>query len=91
LQVDPDTGGELGWFPRGYLFLPEIETAAFDLQPGEYSPVIKTAYGYHIVYVIERDAHHPLSPDAQIKEDRSFLETWLEDKRSKSQIQIIVN
>jgi len=91
LQVDPDTGGELGWFPRGYLFLPEIEKAAFDLQPGNYSPVIKTTYGYHIVYVIERDANHPLSPDAKIKADRSFLESWLGNKRSQSQIQTIVN
>ncbi len=91
LQVDPDTGGELGWFPRGYLFLPEIETAAFDLQPGNYSPIIKTDYGYHIVYLIERDANHPLSPDAQIKANRAFLETWLKTKRSQSQIQMIVN
>jgi len=91
LQVDPDTGGELGWFPRGYLFLPEIEKAAFDLQPGKYSPVIKTSYGYQIIYVIERDPNHPLSPDAQIKADQAFLETWLENKRSQSQIQIIVN
>ena len=91
LQVDPDTGGELGWFPRGYLFLPEIESAAFDLQPGSYSPIIHTSYGYHIVYVIERDANHPLSPDEQIKANHAYLETWLEDKRGQSQIQMIVN
>ena len=91
LQVDPDTGGELGWFPRGYLFLPEIETAAFALQAGSYSPIIKTTYGYHIVYLIERDANHPLSPDEQIKANRDFLETWLKDQRSQSQIQVIVN
>lgn len=91
LQVDPDTGGELGWFPRGYLFLPEIEAAVFDLQPGEFSPIIKTAYGYHIIYLIERDAKHPLAPDAQAKANQAFLDSWLENKRSQSQIQIIVN
>ncbi len=90
VQVDPDSGGELGWFPHNYLFLPEIETAAFSLQPGKYSEIIKTSYGYHIVYVIERDANHPLAPDARLQAQRLFLKTWLTDRRTKSQVEILV-
>ena len=90
LQVDPDSGGELGWFPRGYLLLPEIENAAFALQPGHYSPIIKTAYGYQIIYVIERDANHPLSPDALQKAQSVYLQNWLKDRRAQSQIEILV-
>lgn len=89
LQVDPTTGGELGWFGRGTLFLPDVEAAAFELKPGEYSSILKTSYGYHIVYVIERDANHPLAPDAQIKAKRATLDEWLDTQRSQGKIQII--
>ena len=91
LKVDPDSGGELGWFPRGYLFLPEIENAAFSLEPGKYSPVIKTTYGYHIVYLIERDAKHPLSPDAILQAQRSLIAAWLKEQRAQSRVEILVN
>jgi peptidyl-prolyl cis-trans isomerase C len=90
LQVDPDTGGEMGWFPKGYLFLPEIEKAAFDLKTGQYSAIIKTTYGYHIVFVIERDANHPLAPDALQKAQQAAFDQWLKDTRSKAQVEVLV-
>jgi hypothetical protein len=54
-------GGDLGWFARGWLAVPEIEAAAFALAPGEISPVIEASDGFHIVRTIERDADRPLS------------------------------
>jgi peptidyl-prolyl cis-trans isomerase C len=90
IQMDPESGGELGWFPRNYLFLPEIETAAFNLQPGKYSAIIKTSYGYHIVFVAERDSTRPLAPDARLQAQRDFLRTWLTDRRAQSQIEILL-
>lgn len=42
-------GGSLGIFPRGTM-VPEFEKALQALKPGEISPVIQTAYGYHIIY-----------------------------------------
>jgi parvulin-like peptidyl-prolyl isomerase len=45
---DPITQGDLGWLPRNYLTTPELEQAAFSLQPGEYSQVIETSLGFHI-------------------------------------------
>ncbi len=88
--VDPTTGGDLGWFPRGYLLLPEIEKAAFELQPGTYSQIIKTAYGYQIIYVEERDGQHPLSADARRSIQRQMLQNWLQEQRSQAKIQILV-
>ncbi len=88
--VDPDTGGDLGWFPQGYLLLPEIEKAAFDLKPGQYSPVIHTAYGYQIIYVIERDSQHPLSADARQALQQQLLDTWLKEQTTQAKIEILV-
>jgi peptidyl-prolyl cis-trans isomerase C len=88
--VDPDTGGDLGWFPKGYLVLPEIEAAAFALQAGQYSEVIKTTYGYQIVYVEERDNQHPLSADARRLIQQQLLENWLKDQHAQSKIEITI-
>ena len=87
--VDPDTGGDLGWFPQGYLLLPEIEKTAFDLQPGQYSPIIKTAYGYQIIFMIERDSQHPLSTDARRVLQQQLLTSWLKEQYSSSKIEIL--
>jgi peptidyl-prolyl cis-trans isomerase C len=83
---DPNTGGELGWFPRGYLLEPELEDVAFSLEPGQHSGVIATEVGYHILMVLERDPQHPLSPDAYLVMQEKALEDWLKQKRNESDI-----
>lgn len=89
-EYDVLTGGDLGWFPAGYLLQPDVETAAFSLQPGQFSPIIPTSYGYHIVYVIERDPDYPLSPQTLLFMQHQGMEKWLAEKRSQSSIEIIV-
>jgi peptidyl-prolyl cis-trans isomerase C len=88
-QIDP-TGGELGWFPRGYLTLPEIETAAFELQAGQYSEVIETAFGYHIVQVIAHETAQPVSADVRRFLQHKALQSWLEEQRTSSQVEILL-
>ena len=88
--IDPATLGDLGWFPRGYLTMPKVEQAAFELQPGEYSQVIETEIGYHIVQVIERDPNRPLDPDARLVLESRALENWLEKRKAESEITILL-
>ena len=84
-------GGDLGWFPRGILTVPEVEAAAFALQPNQTSGVIHSALGYHIVRVIERDPARPLSPAAlQILWSRAY-QAWLDAQMSGAVIQKFVS
>ncbi len=84
---DPLTGGDLGWFPRGYLTQPAIEEAAFALQAGQYSEVIHTDFGYQIVYVSEIDDVHPLSEDALNQFQHQALSQWIADRITTSTIE----
>jgi peptidyl-prolyl cis-trans isomerase C len=83
--VDPVTRGDLGWFPRGYLPDKSIEQAAFALQPGQVSDVIKTDLGYHIIKVIERE-NRPLAPDALLALQAGAVQDWVTQQRTQSRI-----
>jgi|YNPNPStandDraft_1061719.scaffolds.fasta_scaffold09280_3 peptidyl-prolyl cis-trans isomerase C len=86
-QYDPLLGGDLGWFPRGYLTQPVVEEAVFQLQPGQYTPVIKSAIGFHIVLVLERTVK-PLEQDARRMIQRQAVQDWVNKKRENSTIEI---
>jgi len=90
LKYDPLTGGDLGWFPRGYLPGKKLEEAAFSLQPEQYSAVIESPAGFHILQLLERDLQHPLSPDARLVLQTRSVVDWLVQRRSQSQIEIMV-
>jgi murein DD-endopeptidase MepM/ murein hydrolase activator NlpD/parvulin-like peptidyl-prolyl isomerase len=83
----PQTGGDLGWFPRGYLTQPGLDAAAFALQPGQLSPVIETALGFHILQVTAVQTGRLLTPEARRALQHRALKQWLADQRMQSRIE----
>lgn len=89
-EFNPDTGGYLGWVPRGYLLIPAVEEAVFNQPVGTYTGIIESDIGYHIVLVIDRE-ERPLSSDARLTLERQALYRWLEEKRENSTIEVLVD
>lgn len=83
---DRVTGGDLSWFPKGYLNEQAVEDAAFALQPGQISDVIKSSIGYHIIQVIARETR-PLSQSALLATQKKALSAWLENAARQSQVE----
>ena len=48
-----ENGGDLGWQKRGG-FVAAFEAAAYNLETNEYSDVVETEFGYHIIQLLER-------------------------------------
>ena len=93
-----ENGGDLGFFPRGRMAA-AFEEAAFALQPGQTSEIVRTQFGYHIIKVEERKAARALSVDeamVQAKQDLTQQQTYdryqqyVEKLRGKAKVEVLL-
>jgi foldase protein PrsA len=84
-----DSGGDLGWFSQ-ISMIPELAQAAFSLQPGQFSGVIATQFGYTIILVLDRQVR---DADANVimQRQQQALVALLDTKRSSAEIVYLVD
>jgi len=72
-------GGDLGTFGRGEM-LPELEKVAFSLKKGEVSEPLRTAFGYHLIWVRERQ----IGRQRPLEEVRAEVEKDLREAKARA-------
>lgn len=78
-----DKGGDIGEIGHGRT-VPQFETAAFDLKPGDLSEPVRTPFGYHIIQVESRS----VKPLAEVKED---ILTRLRQQGAPAVVEALIN
>ncbi|RIU92708.1 peptidylprolyl isomerase [Oceanobacillus picturae] len=90
-----ETDGELGFFGSGVMD-EAFEEAAFQLEVGEISDPVETAYGYHIIKVTDKtEAKEAVFEDVKDEIESTLYESkadteysiWLEEKMNEYEIE----
>jgi len=86
-----DRGGDLGVFTPGTM-VPEFETAVLAINPGEISPVVRTSFGFHVIY---RKPFSEVSGEvAQQAQQRNIVaaeSTYLASMENGAQVKLSAN
>lgn len=91
-SADPSTrpaGGDLGWFPRNALLLPEIEETAFALTEGELSGIVQSPLGFHIVETLEKETR-VVAEAILLRQQDLAVSNWLDDRRQNADISVYI-
>jgi parvulin-like peptidyl-prolyl isomerase len=91
-RMTGENGGDLGFFAQGSLLVPELEAAAFGLQPGEVSEVVTAARAdgagtaFYVVMVTERDPQRQLNAELRFNLLQQRFEAWLVELWAQAEI-----
>jgi len=81
-----DTGGDMGWRPRG-IESADFDEAVFALQPGQISNPITTTGGVEIVRLDERESNRPLETSHLETFQSQAFSDWLEEAKKGAGVQ----
>ncbi len=90
-------GGDLGYFARGTLLVPEIEAAAFALELNGISEVITVTRPetgrtlYYLVQTTARDPQRPMDPEFRHRVLLAHFDQWLADRRAAAAVEIMID
>lgn len=89
-KASAQQGGDLGYFGKGSM-IAEFEDAAFALNVGETSGLVKTEVGYHIIKVEDRkDTYEALKDDMiSILKENKYLEK-IQDLRENAKVKVFL-
>ena len=85
-----DQGGELGWIKHG-VTVPEFDQAAFSLQPGQTSGLVRTKFGYHIIQTEEKQTAHTRPLDEVKPQIQSLLTRQRESQQEQAFAQALAS
>jgi parvulin-like peptidyl-prolyl isomerase len=85
-ESNKDDGGNLGWFPRGVM-VDSFEESAFAAEVGMVTGPIETAFGWHLIEVLDRAERELETPIFQQTVFREFQD-WLQARREESEISL---
>ena len=76
-------GGDLGWFSKGQMVAP-FETTVISMKVGDYSDVVKTQFGFHIISLNNRrETVPPIFEDVrgeiEVEVQNAAVETYLRE------------
>jgi peptidyl-prolyl cis-trans isomerase C len=57
------------------------------LQPGQFSQVVQSSLGYHLIEVLDRSTERELTPQARLSLQLKALQDWLTSQRSQAAIE----
>ncbi len=87
-----EEGGDLGWLKKEHL-VPEVADKAFEMKKGDYSGIIQSSLGNHIIY-LEDIRGEGKEKEVKLKQiftrEGDFL-GWLEEIKKEADVRVFLN
>ncbi|HEY4951991.1 MAG TPA: peptidylprolyl isomerase [Verrucomicrobiae bacterium] len=81
-----DNGGELPPFQRGQM-VPEFEAAAFSMNTNTISDVVTTAYGYHIIKLLDKTPAKRLALTDKVPANDMTVADWIKERLTQQKVE----